>query len=116
MITREDLYKPGCAEISGFGGGYELCCRDMVVTGVNWCLENPEKAEHLSYKGFKNVFGLCMSNSPEAEELDKVLMEACEGSTGAQHQACISHIMWINAHTTDEYAAKMLEMGNREKD
>ena len=109
LITKEQLFKPNQREVSGFGGSYENGCRDMIIAGVNWCIDNPEKAKHLSYGKLTNVYGICVPNNEYAEELDKIVTKAADGCTGAMHQACIAHILWISAHSIDEYIKEMIE-------
>jgi hypothetical protein len=78
--------------LSGFGGGYENVCQQMLWNGIKAVEERPEWAE-LAFKqmrGLKNVFGLVENNGPEAEELDKKLMEGVDDATGAMHhQVCL---------------------------
>ena len=114
MVEMEDLFHPGCREISGFGGGYEDACRKMVVAGLNWMLANPEKAKNLKVIQYTNIYGICDVEGDGQKELDSVMMEACNHDcTGAMHQACINHLFWAFAHSPEEYAQEMI---NRAED
>jgi hypothetical protein len=37
-------------QISGFGGGYEAACQDMLNAGVNWLVANAEKSHNAGSK------------------------------------------------------------------
>lgn len=116
MTTKDEIFPPGCREISGFGGGYEDTCRNMVVAGVNWCLANPEKAKQLSVKQYKNIYGICEVEGDAAKEFDDVLMDAAKHDcTGAMHQACVNHIFWIFAHSVKEYVEQMKKYQQEEE-
>ena len=86
-------------DISGFGGGYEKACQLMLRAGIKFLKENPDF--HFDYQGFKEVYGLCWSDTPWCKELDKVLFDSTEksgGATGAMHQAVIGHLTYIHKH------------------
>lgn len=103
-------------EISGFGGGYEQCCRDMVLAGVKWFDEHPTAKP--SFKGFKNVYGLIMDDNEDAKALSKAVVDAANGDcTGAMHQASISHVMRIKQVGWEQYCAesRKLEAGEKAK-
>jgi len=84
-------------DISGMGGGYERACQLMIKAGMKFLKEKPEF--HFDYQGFKNVYGLCFSDTPWAKDLDKVLSDAVGGDlTGAMHQCVIGHLQYIHKH------------------
>jgi hypothetical protein len=88
------------AEISGFGGGYEACCRAMVLAGVDWGLKNPTLSPQ-TY-GFANVIGVHLNANHAAKQLEEAIVSATyewEGKqcvaraecTGAMLQAAMQH-------------------------
>lgn len=86
-------------DISGMSGGYERGCQLMLRAGIKFLKEHPDF--HFDYQSFKNVYGLCWSDTPWGKQLDKVLMDAVEkegGCTGAMHQAVIGHLQYIHRH------------------
>ena len=99
-------YTADMREISGFGGGYEQTCRNMVVAGLQWFDENPEADP--KYKVFKDVYGICIDDNDDAKALDKVLLEAAKNDcTGAMHQACVGHIFYVRKNGWEKYCEEM---------
>ena len=89
-------------EISGFGGGYEACCRVMVLAGIRWLDEHPD-ADPI-FKGYEGVFGLITEVNKDAEALIEAIMDAevtvngkperaRKSATGAMHQAAVWHCL-----------------------
>lgn len=96
------------AEISGFGGGYEECCREMLRAGLRWYAEHPDAKPR--FKGFKEVFGLLMEDNEDAKVLSKAVLEpgkAGGGATGAMHQAVIGHLFKIRRDGWEAYVEAM---------
>ena len=101
-------YTKEMREISGFGGGYEETCRNMVIAGATFLKQNPNV--NPKYKGFKNVTGVCIDDNEDAKKLDEILMEACKKAcTGAMHQAAVSHALFIGNKGWEEYKKIMTE-------
>lgn len=119
-------WTPDMGEISGFGGGYEACCRAMVKAGVEfWEAQNAAAARderdpfNPEFTGFKNVYGLIISDNADAKALDAAIMAAPVtidgkvgsisdyGATGAMHQAAIGHIMAFMRLGADEYVTQL---------
>lgn len=95
-------------EISGFGGGYEEACQDMLEAGVKWLLAN--KPESLVMKESPNIFGIILTEGDEAEALSKAVIDASGGeATGAMHHAVMSRLHYINANGWDAYVKVLLE-------
>lgn len=95
-------------EISGFGGGYEQTCRNMLAAALEWLDEHPQAEP--KFKGFKEVYGILMEDNEDAKALSKAATDAALGDcTGAMHQATISHALWIKRHSWREYCQKMRE-------
>lgn len=100
-------------EISGFGGGYEQGCQDMLEAGCKWLEHN--KSAKLEAHSYSNVYGLLIPDSDDAKELEKVVLAACEGCSGAMHYAVMSRLFYIAKNGWDRYCqelrAKFVERG-----
>lgn len=95
-------------EISGFGGGYESCCQDMLEAGVKWLAERPDA--NLEGHSFKGIYGIMVPDSDDAKELDKVVIDASGGeASGAMHHAVMSRLFFISKNGWDVYAEKVTE-------
>ncbi len=93
-------------EISGFGGGYEQGCRDMLRAGLEWCDANP--AKNPEFSGYENIYGIINENNDDAKELSGVVSKTCkDGCTGAMHQAVIETILWVKKNGWDKYVKEM---------
>lgn len=90
-------------EISGFGGGYESACRDMVYAGLAWLDQHP--GADLKAKTFQNVYGILSAESDDAKALEKAMTSACPDCSGAMHQATMSICMWIAKNGWDAFVA-----------
>lgn len=101
----EKKFVEGMSEISGFGGSYEVECRKMILNGVKWLKSHPD-ADPI-FKGYENVYGICMADNEDSKEFDKAIMKGIEDATGAMHQAVISHIFFIKANGWDKYVEMM---------
>lgn len=98
-------WRDGMGEISGFGGGYEEACRQMVRAGLRWLDEHPE-ADPI-FKGYSGVFGVIKNTNPDAEALSKVVLAACDDCTGAMHQAAIGACLYVRSNGWDAYCEAM---------
>ena len=95
-------------EISGFGGGYEKACRDMVIAGLEWCDTHPNA--DLSYQEFKNVTGLTFGESRSMKWMQKAMLKAVDNDcTGAMMQAAMNHVMYIRKNGWDKYVTEMIK-------
>jgi hypothetical protein len=94
-------YTDDMGEISGFGGGYEQACRDMLLAGMKWLDDHPEADPQ--FRGCEGVYGILTEDSKDAEELSKAVTAVCDGCSGAMHQAVCSHLVWIKSNSWDEY-------------
>jgi len=90
-------------DISGMGGGYERSCQLMLRAGIEYLKDKPDFV--WDYKKYENIYGICWSDSEQANELDKVLMDATGefGCTGAMHQCVISHLSYIHKNGYDKW-------------
>jgi len=94
-------------EISGFGGGYEAACRDMVYAGLVWLDAHP--GADLKASTYRNIFGILNADSDDAKALEKAVMAACPDCSGAMHQAAMSALMFIAKQGWTKYEAAMME-------
>ncbi len=83
-------------EISGFGGGYEEACRDMVYAGLAWLESRPPKDLDLS-----------SSTTDDARALDKVVLAACPGCSGAMYGATTNAVAFIAKQGWATYVERM---------
>lgn len=98
-------WEEGMGEISGFGGGYEEACRNMVYSGLAW-LETKPNAD-LRAVEYKNVFGIITPDSADTQELDDAVASGEPGCSGAMHHAAMSHVMYIAHHGWNKYVSEM---------
>lgn len=106
------------AEISGFGGTYEACCRAMVVAGLKFWDAQPQ-AFNPEFRGYQNVYGVISEENADAKALTKAVLDAPMlidgksatvgeyGATGAMHQATITAILWIRRNGWEKYCSEM---------
>lgn len=101
-------------EISGFGGGYEKRCQDMLDAGVRW-LEGRGNAD-LKGHGYQNVFGIFEADSNDAKQLEEVILAAAGGdATGAMHQTVMQRLFFISKNGWDKYCAELREHEAKEQ-
>lgn len=99
-------HTPDMGEISGFGGGYEDCCQDMLEAGVRWIHEHP--TPDLAAHGYEGVYGLFVPDSEDAKALEEAIIGAAGGeATGAMHHAVMSRCFWIAKNGWDAYCAEL---------
>ena len=105
-------HTPEMGEISGFGGGYETICQDMLEAGVKWIMER--RPDDLQGGGLAlkhemgtviEFYGLFEENSEQAKELGRVVVNASEERwgkeyvcTGAMHHAVMARLFKIAEH------------------
>lgn len=106
MAEQEFRHTPDMGEISGFGGGYEACCQDMLAAGVQWINEHPKP--DLEGHGFEGVYGIFVPDSDDAKAMEKVVVAAAKGeATGAMHHAVMSRLFYIGKNGWDSYCAEL---------
>ena len=92
-------------EISGFGGGYETGCRDMVVAGLEWLDNNPKA--NPTFDQYKNIYGLTTNENKDMEKMQDVMLKVCDGCSGAMMQATTNHVLHIKKVGWDKYIKEM---------
>ena len=96
----------GLGEISGFGGGYEQACRDMVVAGVKWLREHPYA--NLRARKVEDVYPDIWGGSKDFNEFQNALAAACkEGASGAMVCATTKHALFIYRNGWEKYCENM---------
>ena len=105
-------HTPAMGEITGFGGGYERTCQDMLHAGVEWLMEHKDAT--IKLKGYKGIYGVAElvgeDNEPNelTEELEQAIMQACNNDcTGAMHQAVTTRLIYIHANGWDKYVDEL---------
>ena len=92
----------GMDEISGFGGGYEKCCRAMLDAALQWLDAHPDADP--KFKGNSQVYGLILEDNEDAKALSKAALVPSDGdATGAMHHAAINHSLWVQKNGWDAY-------------
>jgi len=103
MIYR---HTEGMGEISGFGGGYEECCQDMLEAGVKWLDEH--KDPDLKMHTYNGVYGVLVPDSDDARAMEKAVIDAAKGeATGAMHHAVMGRLFFIAKKGWDAYCAEL---------
>lgn len=101
-------HTPEMGEISGFGGGYEDVCQNMLEAGVNWLDANPDARPE--GHGFKNIYGIFEVTNDDGLALEKVVLEASGNeATGAMMQAVMQRLLQIRDIGWDQYKAEILK-------
>ncbi|MCP5016234.1 MAG: hypothetical protein GY938_13325 [Ketobacter sp.] len=101
-------------EISGFGGGYEATCQQMLHNGVAFLHDHPNAdARVMELRGKCpdgeeiEVYGICDVRGDDAEAIESAVMDGIDDCTGAMHQAVMSRLMWINENGWDAYCEEL---------
>lgn len=111
----ERQYTKEMGEISGFGGGYEEACRNMVLAGLQWLDEHP--GADPQFHGYKGIYGLISEDNDDAKQISAAMVEASgeSGCTGAMHQATVGHVLHIKEVGWEKYVEEMSEREPAEK-
>jgi len=106
METQTFRHTDDMGEISGFGGGYEKTCQDMLEAGVKWLNEHTKP--DLQAKTLKNVYGIFSAESDDAKAMETAVLAATGGDcTGAMHHAVMSRLFYIAQNGWDQYCAEL---------
>lgn len=105
----EYKHTPDMGEISGFGGGYEEACQNMLHAGVAWMIEKKVGSNDIKAHTFEGIYGLITSDNKTAEELEQTIGRAAGegGCTGAMVQAVMTRCIWIASHSWEEYCKEL---------
>jgi len=94
-------------EISGFGGGYEKTCRNMVIAGIEWLDEH--KGANPTFDQYKNIFGMTTNENKDMKSLQKAMLEEGKDCSGAMMQASTNHVLFAWKNGWDKYMKEMTE-------
>src|SRR5262245_51897809 len=104
----EKIWTDDMGEISGFGGGYESCCRAMVFAGMKWLDEHRDATPR--FHGSSQIYGVILEDNDDAKALTKAIFDAAEGeATGAMHHAAVLHCLAYKRLGWDEYCRQLRE-------
>ena len=106
MAEQSYRHTEDMGEISGFGGGYEKTCQDMLENGVKWLIANADKRD-LKGHSYANVYGIMVADSDDAKEMEKAMMSGIDDCTGAMHQSVMSRLFFIAGNGWDAYCAEL---------
>ncbi len=107
-------HTPDMGEISGFGGGYESLCQDMLEAGVWWL----EQHRTVDVKVLTNpqIYGIIKEGTPETKELSDVVVAALKNEcTGAMHHCVMALLAYIAKNGWDAYCAELRKSERGEK-
>ena|SRR5579863_3829163 len=106
ITTTAYRHTPDMGQISGFGGGYEACCQDMLEAGVNWLIAHT--TADISVLENPQIYGIIKEGTPETEELSEVVLDGAKGeATGAMHHAVMSRLAFIAKNGWDAYCSTL---------
>jgi len=109
------VYPEGSREISGFGGGYEEACRNMVVAGMEWLKENPDA--NPTFKQYKNVYGITADENTDMKNMQNTMNEAIGNeASGAMMQASTNHVLYAHKNGWEKYIEEMTEKEEEDSD
>lgn len=98
-------------DISGFGGGYEKGCQQILWLGLEWIKDKPLEVWKGTYS-FKDVTGL-VHTGEGLKEFDEMLYAdpflKAGGMTGAMHQCSLSFVHYIHVNGYAEFIKKVEE-------
>lgn len=94
-------------EISGFGGGYEALCQQMLHNGVTFLAERSRTDVRVLES--PNLYGIVKLEGDDAEALESAVMQDIEDATGAMHHAVMSRLAYINKNGWDDYCGTLRE-------
>ena len=99
-------WQDSMGEMSGFGGGYEEACRNMLYSGLAW-LDNQDPSPVLKGYEYKNVTGIFEADSPDAKALEEAVVSGEPGCSGAMHQAAMNACFYIAKNGWNKYVEAM---------
>ncbi len=99
-------YTDDMREISGFGGGYEDMCRQMVLAGLDWLDANPTADP--KFRSYSNIYGVIDEENDDAKALTAAIVAPSKGDcSGAMHQAVVYHVLFIKKNGWEKYCEEM---------
>ena len=80
-------------DITGFGGGYEATCQQMLWNAVRFLVGQKRDVKS---KQCENIYGIAINEGEDGKAFDKAMMEDIDDATGAMHQCATNHAMYIS--------------------
>ena len=115
MTTETFRHTQDMGEISGFGGGYERCCQDMLEAGVKFLIEKQGAADFRVLEN-PNIYGIVKLEGADSEALEKAVLEGAKGgATGAMHHAVMVRLAYIAKKGWKEYCIEIRKAIKDEK-
>jgi hypothetical protein len=117
-MTVEIIYKhtPDMGEISGFGGGYEDNCQQMLHNGVKFLVElaKTKSTDDIDFTLGQTskdspiqLFGVCDIKGEDGKALEKAVMEDIGDATGAMHHTVMQRLLFIAGSGWDAYCEEL---------
>lgn len=100
-------HTPEMGQISGFGGGYEVVCQNMLEAGVNWIVAH--RGADIVVQTASGVFGVSDPVSDDAKALSEVVLAAVDHCTGGMHHAVMSRLTYIANNGWEKYCEVSIE-------
>lgn len=79
-------------DITGFGGGYEATCQQMLWNAVRFISEGDR---NISSKQSPQIYGIAINEGEDGKAFDDAMMDGIEGATGAMHHCATNHALYI---------------------
>ena len=92
-------------EISGFGGGYEEVCQQMLHNGVKFLSER--SGTDVRVLENPSIFGIVKLEGEDAQALEEAVMDGIDDATGAMHHAVMTRLALINKNGWDKYCEEL---------
>lgn len=103
---KDYIWEEWMSEISGFGGGYEHTCRDMLFAGIKWLEEHPDDDPQIASS--PQIFGVIDTQNEDAKDLVDTIVAASGGDcTGAMVHAVMRHLWYIRNRGWEAYKGEM---------
>ena len=102
-------HTPAMGEISGFGGGLEKTCQDMLENGVKWLIENKDRELDITLQGWEGIYGVVEVLGKDGEEWEKAIMSGIDDCTGGMHHAVMSRLLYIKRNGWDVYVENLVK-------
>lgn len=96
-------HTPDMGEISGFGGGYEKVCQDMLEAGVKFIHDKHLSGGDVKVSEYANVYGICFPENQPTKDMERAVLDAGKDCTGAMHHAVMSRLAYIARNSWDKY-------------
>lgn len=102
-------HTPDMGEISGFGGGYENACQNMLEAGIKWLMDekNAGFMSEIKTQEFRGIYGVLTAESEDAKALEKTILAVCDDCTEAMHHAVMNRLSFIAKNGWEKYCEEL---------